>query len=245
MDKNNYFIKRGYKRNIQQGKETFYDGIQDYVEQSLISQYRVYEYARDLIKKNNIKSVLDIGCGVATKLEKLILPICKEITGIDENETIKWCRQNYKWGDWYMDNLEQPKLMLKRKYDLIICSDVIEHLMKPEKLLEMIKHYADKDTFIILSTPDRDIIYGKKHMGAPPNLKHYQEWNKEEFHKYIEYSGFEIVKHFRVETPTPMALVNGNIIAYVVWKMLYSGWKFIHGKSILPEGQVVLAKCQK
>lgn len=242
MDKNNYFIKQGYRRNIQQGKNTFYDGIQDDVKQSLISQWRVYEYAKKVIREHNLKSVLDIGCGVGTKLEKLILPVCKNITGIDEHDTISWCKGHYRWGEWHVDNLEKPQLKLEKKYDLIICVDVIEHLIHPEILLEMIKGYSKPETIIILSTPDRDVIYGKKHMGAPPNLKHYQEWNKEEFRKYIEYSGFEIIKHFRVETPTPMALVNGNIIGYLVWKVLYSGWKVLHGKSILPEGQIIVAK---
>lgn len=242
MEKHNYFIKQGYKRNEKRGKNTMFDGMQDCVRDSMVSQYRVYEYARKLIKRHNLKSVLDIGCGVGTKLELLILPVCKNITGIDECDTIVWCKKNYHWGEWHADNLENPKLKLNKKYDLIICSDVIEHLMHPENLIEVIKQYSHPRTLIILSTPDRDAVYGSKQMGAPRNLYHYQEWNRKELRRYMEYEGFKIIKHFNIYATILLPFLRTGWIGSIAW--IFAKWvsDVYPQKSPFPEGQVIVLK---
>lgn len=242
MDKNNYFIKKGYKRNDKRGKETMFDGMQDSVKDSMVSQYRVYENAAKIIKKNNLKSVLDIGCGVGAKLKLLIYPLTEDITGIDEKATIKWCKQYYFWGKWYVDNLENPKLKLNRKYDLIICSDVIEHLLHPERLLEMIKKCSHSKTIIILSTPDRDAIYGCKHMGAPRNLYHYQEWNRKELRQYMEHEGFTIIGHYNVYATILVPFLQAKFLGSMAW--IFAKWisDVYPKKSPFPEGQVIIAR---
>jgi 2-polyprenyl-3-methyl-5-hydroxy-6-metoxy-1,4-benzoquinol methylase len=111
------------------------------------------------------------------KLKKLIQPICQDITGIDEPQTIAWCKQHHDFGNWYVDNLEDPKVDLARTFDLIILADVIEHLVKPNKILAVIKRFAFRDTLILVSTPERDVVRGKKDMGPPQNPLHAREWN--------------------------------------------------------------------
>jgi 2-polyprenyl-3-methyl-5-hydroxy-6-metoxy-1,4-benzoquinol methylase len=201
-----YFIKSSYHPRVGSGQKTNFIQQQDSVENSVIWQYEVYEYASRLIREYQLKSVLDIGCGCGMKLKKLIFPVCQDIVGIDEPNTIAWCKQHHDFGNWYQDNLEEPELDLGRTFDLIISADAIEHLINPDQLIKMINKYASKRGFIILSTPERDSLRGKDDIGPPQNPLHVREWSYNEFHQYIQYNRFNIIKHFRVDEKTPLSL---------------------------------------
>ncbi|MDD5038719.1 MAG: methyltransferase domain-containing protein [Dehalococcoidales bacterium] len=204
MTNKRYFIKEGYHPAGDLKQSAMFQGQQDSISDSSVWQYETYEYAQYLIKKYRLKSVLDIGCGCGVKLKKLILPLCSDIIGVDEEETIAWCKQNQNFGRWFSDNLENPKLDLGRTFDLIVSADVIEHLINPDNLLRLIKKFARKDTLIVLSTPERDIVRGKNDMGPPKNPLHAREWNMHEMRLYVESEGFKIIKHIRIESSTPL-----------------------------------------
>ncbi len=167
---------------------------------SLAHQYDVYKYARGIIKKNTGIRVLDIGCGPATKLMRIIYPYANEVAGIDQESAINLCKKLYVGtkAKFYVDNFTKPRMKAKDKYDIIICSDVIEHVIDPDKLLDYIKRFAEKSTIIILSTPNRDIIRGQNNLRSPKK-EHIREWNFSEFHKYVQSRDFEIIKHFNVK----------------------------------------------
>lgn len=198
-----YFIKLGYRTNPPPVRQQMYLGQQDTPEASLVYQYEVYEHAARLLRRHRSKSVLDIGCGCGLKLEKLIAPLCTDITGIDEQETISWCQQHHRFGTWKADNLEDPQADLGRTFDLIICADVIEHLVQPDRLLAAVARYAHPESRILLSTPERDATWGLEHMGPPKNPLHAREWSFSEFEAYVGSRGFPLVKHLRLEAFTP------------------------------------------
>ena len=52
--------------------------------------------------------------------------------------------------------------------------------------------------FIIISTPERDRVHGKKHFGPPTNPFHIREWNTREFEEYLTESGIQIEKSLLV-----------------------------------------------
>lgn len=192
----NYFIKDGYKCNLNPQGETV-----PYLDNKINSrsyQVEVYKIARDLIQDYKLKSVLDVGCGVGEKLEKFIFPICKDITGVDTKHAIDYCKSKYSFSRWHIEDIENPSLDIEKKYDLIISSDVIEHLVNPDKLLSYIKKYAHKDTLIVISTPERDLVRGKKDLGPPKNISHVREWNIFELSNYLESFGFKILNKFLV-----------------------------------------------
>lgn len=163
---------------------------------SYFYQYEVYKFARKIIIKHDLKNILDIGCGTGTKLYELINPVCEDITGIDvSSDSIKICNR-HSFGQWLIDDIEDKKIKLDRKFDTIISSDVIEHLVNPDNLLSYIREFSNSDTFIILSTPERDLERGKMSNGPPANKTHVREWNKMEFNKYIKSRGFDIIDHF-------------------------------------------------
>jgi len=188
MNEKNYFIKEGYKTNlsgIAEMLDTTFWANKKHSEFRIYIQYYVYQTAKKLIKKYNLKSVLDIGCGGGTKLMKLIYPICKDICGIDNPAIIRINKEIYNPEIFFGDNIENPRLILNKKFDLIISADVIEHLINPDTLLSYIKKYSHENTYIIISTPERDIINDKDNI-TPTNKNHIREWNKEELSTYLK-----------------------------------------------------------
>jgi hypothetical protein len=69
---------------------------------------------------------------------------------------------------------------------IIICADVIEHLRRPEHLLERLQAALDDGAhLVLLSTPERDLWWGFAHRGPPPNEGHVREWNSAEFNALL------------------------------------------------------------
>ncbi len=184
-----YCIKPGYTHNL--SAISFDDSEED----SAVYQLDVYSFARNQIREQKLASVVDIGCGCGLKLQKFILPECKTIVGIDWQHAITYCSENHNFGEWHIDNVENSTLNLQQKFDCIICSDVIEHLIDPDKLFPYMRQLAHKDTLIVLSTPERDLRRGKDCMGPPKNRAHVREWNKIEFKNYLLSQNISILSH--------------------------------------------------
>ena len=75
--------------------------------------------------------------------------------------------------------------------DVIIASDVIEHIGNPDELLDLID--VSKPKLIVLSTPNRDLLQ-KGQDGPPKNTAHFREWSFDEFNRYVG-NRFNIIEH--------------------------------------------------
>ncbi len=193
MEKN-YFLKKGYipNKTIEKVNIQEWEGL-GLSQKTYYYQYYTYLISRKLVKKFNLKSVLDIGCRDANKLMKLIYPICNDVYGIDKEEYfVELCRKKYKVQNFFVDDVESPRSQLNRNFDLIICSDITEHLNNPDNLLNYVKKYANNKSVIVFSTPERDLRYGKN-CNTPLLDGHIREWNSKEFKTYLEYMGFKII----------------------------------------------------
>jgi SAM-dependent methyltransferase len=191
-----YCIKEGYRCNCDRGRNINRYSCDE--ESSSKYQVRVYAYAKGLIKGYNLRNVLDVGCGYGLKLKEIIYPLCDEIVGVDAKHSIEFCKRSHSFGQWFEDDIENTRLKLDRKFDLVICSDVVEHLVDPDKLIKYIKEYCHEGTHVVLSTPERDKIRGRRSSGPPENAAHVREWNMLEFREYLTSRGFRIIKHFLV-----------------------------------------------
>jgi len=153
-------------------------------------QKEVYMFAKTMAIKNGFSRIADIGTGSGYKLIKNFLDM--ETLGIDLPPTVNYLRKKYPsrmWSDVFepVDN-----------YDIIIAADVIEHILDPDILLDLIEN--SKPKLIILSTPDRDLLPPNCHDGPPNNKSHVREWTMLEFKNYIG-SRFEIHDHFISNRP--------------------------------------------
>lgn len=150
-------------------------------------QLEVYLHALGLMKKHNLNSIVDIGCGSAYKLITYLGEY--ETIGLELPMNVEKLKIKYPERTWMLSDFTiNPDI----DTDVIVCSDVIEHLVDPDKLLDYIKGIKYK--YLVLSTPDRDLVYSpsaKGYSGPPANEAHVREWNYNEFGNYI-------AKHFNV-----------------------------------------------
>lgn len=141
-------------------------------------QLNVYESALELFKKNNGNSVIDVGSGSGYKLMDLFGNF--ETTGIELAETCHWLKLNYPRKKWMEFENTDPRQL---KTDMIICSDVIEHVQNPDDLMTFMGKIEFK--WLVLSTPERNRVRGKMDFGPPENTSHYREWSDTEFKTYV------------------------------------------------------------
>ena len=211
MTSGNYFIKSGYRENppIQRSdsasSEAYWNA--ERIRTSHHYQLPVYRYVEGLMRRFDVSAVADLGCGVATKLATLHAAHPEvEFIGADQPEAIRYCREHYRFGSWFETNLAAPpaKDLEGPEVDLVICSDVIEHVPHPTHVLDHIKARLSSAGYAVLSTPERDALRGV-HCNASPNLEHVREWNFTELEAFLRSEGFAIKEHF-LQFPTGFLL---------------------------------------
>lgn len=142
-----------------------------------------------------ICSLLDIGCGPASKIPEFFSQC--SITGIDLPEAVALARKNNPGGIFYACDLDSDAEIasVSRKiglFDLILCIDVIEHVLYPEKMLRLIKKHLKPETGeAYISTLERDISRGyESGKTSCPHAAHVREWNEDEFTRFLTSEGF-------------------------------------------------------
>ena len=110
------------------------------------------------IRKRNI---LDIGCGGGL-ISELLAKKNANVTGIDENiYNIKQAKEHAKMGsikiDYKNQSLDTFYKKNKKKYDLILCLEVLEHVNDVKKTLDKISELMKPGGTLILSTINRNL----------------------------------------------------------------------------------------
>jgi 2-polyprenyl-3-methyl-5-hydroxy-6-metoxy-1,4-benzoquinol methylase len=190
--KSRYFINPFYRHRsvaIQSVSEIFIkDECQD----------QTYSHAYDVYDRNGYMSVLDFGCGGGYKLMKYFGDVdAPYIIGMDTATTVEWLKREYPNRVWINSALyARHRWDMVRSapmgIDLLIASDVIEHLPDPDLFLDFVQHIRPRK--FIFSTPNRERLQEMFMTGPPRNHAHYREWTFREFGDYIE-SRFVIEEH--------------------------------------------------
>jgi len=116
----------------------------------LIAKFREREIKKNISFHN--KNILDFGCG--SSFEKLIKTYknCQSITAIDRTG-VDFKKENFYFYN-YEDDLEiLKKKIIHQRFDIIILTAVIEHLEKPELILNILKERLNKDGILFLTAP--------------------------------------------------------------------------------------------
>lgn len=109
----------------------------------------------DLIPRDRkYQKVLEIGCGSGDTLIKIKdLGLAETIIGIDLIPIHQSKQQEL--DRFLVGNIETLKLDFeKESFDLIICGDVLEHLIDPWTVLKRLKQHLKKDGYFIASIPN-------------------------------------------------------------------------------------------
>jgi 2-polyprenyl-6-hydroxyphenyl methylase/3-demethylubiquinone-9 3-methyltransferase len=156
------------------------------------------EYISQVIRRNIINkqmysspkvcsdlSILDIGCGGGLLCEPLSR-LGGDVTGIDVSEHAIFTAKEHalKMGleiDYICTSIEE--LITKKEFDIIIASEVIEHVSDRKYFFKMIKKVSSNNTSFIFTTINKSIpglIFGKFAaeylLNLIPNGTH--DWNK-------------------------------------------------------------------
>jgi hypothetical protein len=156
-------------------------------------QKEVYEFCRNFMKENNLKKVIDVGCGSGYKLVKYLSDDF-ETLGIETEPCYSLLLKKYPQNNWSLSGEAEKSFDYStvKDSDVVLCCDVIEHIVNPDDLIKYLLSFTCK--YYIISTPCREILckhpkfssfYGRSWNGPPRNSCHVREWTMNEFKLYL------------------------------------------------------------
>ena len=154
-------------KNFEEWNESYvkkYD-IDDYYAKSnffvrLIEKKRIGAIIKFLEAKDTDK-IIELGCGAGHVLEKISNGA---LTGLDLSETMllaakKRLEESKKVVALLKGDAERlPCEVKSKKFDKIICSEVLEHTPRPEAVIDEIFNIAASEAVVIISIPNEKVI---------------------------------------------------------------------------------------
>lgn len=101
-------------------------------------------------------SILDIGCYTADILNVISHHV--DYLGIDSDEEALKIAQG-KGAQVIRMDFENQRIMLSRKFDIIIATEILEHLKDPQDLINQIQPLVKNDGVVLLSLPNECTLY--------------------------------------------------------------------------------------
>lgn len=132
-----------------------------------------------LMPSNKNSSILDFGCGAGSFLKKLNNSGYTDLSGVEVSEI--------KTTSTY-DCFVISKTIQKRKYDVILLMDVLEHIEDDSAILRKIKSHLKPGGILLLSVPAYQFLWSDHDI---LNM-HYRRYNRNSLEKVIEEAKFKI-----------------------------------------------------
>lgn len=133
--------------------------IRDYVE---------FNAAIDLIAKNILRVIpddgrpgklLDIGCGYGFGLDAVRGMLGWKVKGFEPSRYGELGREQLDLD--IINDFAAPNLNQEQLFDIVHCSEVIEHVHDPHEFITILKSYLTEDGVLILTTPDAERIHNR------------------------------------------------------------------------------------
>lgn len=88
-------------------------------------------------------------------LHKKLDGVSKELVGLDYlKDDVKILREKYGYEAHYADVTRLEELKLDKKFDVIVCGELIEHITNAGNMLEGIKSFMHEESILIITTPN-------------------------------------------------------------------------------------------
>jgi len=151
--------------------------------------------------EGNPKEILDVGCASGWFLHELSKKIpSAKFYGVDiYKEGIDYAKKEYPNINFYVSNAEKLRFE-DSKFDLIINTEVIEHLENPEKAINEMKRVLKKNGRLIIEVDSGSLLFSivwylwRKFNGKVWNESHLHSFNVNKLEKVAKKAGFKILK---------------------------------------------------
>ncbi len=147
------------------------------------------------------ETILDVGCASGHFLYdiSIIFPN-SSCTGVDiYNRAVSYGKKKYHNINFYIGDAHKLPFANKA-FDLVLCTEVLEHVQEPEKVLFELKRVIKKDGSIIIELDSGSMLFTiiwfiwKKFRGKVWKNSHLHSFNLKNLEKLIILSGLSIKK---------------------------------------------------
>ncbi len=204
------------KKHITQPEGNYYDKYhsKNPIEKRMIENF--FNSIKQLMSEMDTlpAKILEAGCGegevthfINSVYPKAFIEAFDISEKVINNIASKSSNITFYIGDIYTmqiyKNLEDARTLSDR-YDIVVCSEVLEHLEKPETAIQKLKEMSNK--YILISVPNEPIwrILNMARGKYWPNLGntpgHIQHWNKSSFCKMLKKNGLQLIN---IKCPLP------------------------------------------
>lgn len=152
------------------------------------AQWRFHHLHRYYLARRHCqdRNVLDLGCGLGYG-SHLLGRVGRSVLGVDaDRESIQYARQRYSGDRVAFEVEDATRLDLDRQFDVVVCFEVLEHVVDASELLRRVSRLLRPRGQLILSSPNRRWTSGA-------NPYHLREYNASEFRSLLA-AEFDSVK---------------------------------------------------
>ncbi len=88
-------------------------------------------------------------------LHNKLISVAKHVVGIDYlKDEVEVIKKELGVEAYFGDATKLEELSLEKKFDVIVCGELIEHISNPGLMLDGLKRFMDKDSILIITTPN-------------------------------------------------------------------------------------------
>jgi hypothetical protein len=149
------------------------------------------------LKKISFTTLIDVWCWDWYLLSLIKNKFSnKKYTGIDISDDIIFQnKKNYPWIDFFQWDLWQGNIHIDYLYDVVVCSEVIEHIYDWKQVVKNLSQLVDKKWYLILTTQSW------KRYKSDINIWHLKHFTLSELEKECSLYGLKVIQSYKKGYP--------------------------------------------
>jgi 2-polyprenyl-3-methyl-5-hydroxy-6-metoxy-1,4-benzoquinol methylase len=173
------------------------------------------------------RDILDVGTGEGL-LAGLLLGDARALTALDISRIrIKRCKEKYRNGQFIVGDAQELPFKSER-FDCVVASEIIEHLIEPEKLLISSHYVLKKRGYMVISTPST--LFYENNLSELFKDPHLRTYSPRSLKSLLKKTGFKPVEikgvgfKLRMKVPKLLAVIPRIIYTIIIRKLPNRGF---------------------